>query len=104
MAEPPQSEVAPDEPTRPETIRQPATWAQSQSLPAQEQSAVKYNEAAQQHMQKQWDARQQPEAEAKQPEKAESEQVTEKQKAIQEAAQKLATQTMDQERGREQER
>jgi hypothetical protein len=110
MAEPPKSrydelralenqksEAAPKEPTRPETIRRPSYWAQSQTRPAQESSATLYNKDAQEKKQEQWEAQQltrtkQPE---KQPEKSDIEQAAEKQKAIREVADKLASPTID---------
>jgi len=92
------TEAAP-EASRPETVRQPG-YTQSQSMDAVQPSANDYDKAAQLHMQKQWEARQQPDA-PPQSEKSENQQPDDTKAAYRELAQKL---TANQQRTPERER
>lgn len=112
MAEPPKSdydqlrslesqksEAAPEQPTRPDTIRSTG-GPRSGGMEQQQRFATEYNKAAQQQRQQQ----RQPDSKLpeRQPEKSKIEQAAEKQKAIREVAEKLAPRTMDRaERDRE---
>jgi len=99
-------ENQPSEPTRPETVRS-SSGPQSGGMEAQQSYANDYNEAAQAHAEKQWQAKQEsgerPNDKDQQSEQSESAQADEKKAAYRELAEEI-TARPDSSMDRQQER